>query len=237
MRTDRHRVAPAAPGVVLLLAMAVSACGSDAPALPSSGGDGPAGSALPPAATASIPVDAPAATPSAMFGSFRRGAIPVPPDVLRDAEVLCRTKPVPPYAEEIGSRPLVVSDLRGLGVLVLVFADAAGATGCRVEADLAGGMRATHFAVKAGPEGPLEPGGLTLGAIEYVQDGTSQRTIAVGRAGERAVHVRAGFDDDTYVTAALDNGWYAMWWPGSIRPAVIVAGDNRNVAMGKLTPP
>jgi len=172
-----------------------------------------------------------------LYGTFRRGGVPVPPDVRSAAEDACRTKPAPAYAEEIGSRPLVVADLRGLGVLVLVFADGKGASGCRVEVDQTGAMEATHFAVATDPEGELERGEITLGALEYVEDGTSQRTLTVGRVGEGAVKVRAGFDDDTYVTSTMDNGWYAMWWPGSVKAAVIVAADNRNVAMGKLTPP
>jgi hypothetical protein len=230
--------------VVLATALValVAACGSTGPTPVASGRTGSTTPTTPAAsgtrdAASQAPGSAVPSPPAALFGTFRRAPIPVPPDVLHDATALCRTKPVPPYAEEIGSRPVVVSDLRGLGVVLLVFADGQGATGCRVEVNQAGGMRATHFAVSSDPHGPLDPGGITLGAMQYVTEGTNQRVIAVGRAGERAVHVRAGFDDDTYVTAALANGWYAMWWPGSIRPAVIVAGNNRNEAMGKITPP
>ena len=41
---------------------------------------------------------------------------------------------------------------------------------------------------------------------------------------------------DSYVTATLRDGWYAMWWPGLTRAAVIVAGDNGNEAIGTVTP-
>ena len=41
---------------------------------------------------------------------------------------------------------------------------------------------------------------------------------------------------DTYVTATLRVGWYAMRWTGLTRAAVIVAGDNRNEAIGTVTP-
>jgi hypothetical protein len=172
-----------------------------------------------------------------VFGAFRRSSVEVPPDILGPAETLCRTRPVPAFAEEIGSRPLVVSDTRGLGVVILVFADGAGATGCRVELDAAGGMTASHFAVDADPAGALERGDVTLGALQFVDEGRIQRVIAVGRVGEGAVRTSAAFPDDTFVYASMANGWYAMWWAGTLKPIAIAAVDNRNVVTGSLAPP
>lgn len=238
MRTSASRTGLTA--MVLTVCLAASACGVDAaspaasearegvtPAAASSSPDGAAASSV-----------APTPAGGAVFGEFRRGGVPIPPDLARRGEDECRTSPVPDHAEEIGTRPLVVSDTRGLGVMLFVFADGKGATGCRVEVDEgAGAVTASHFAITAGPDGELERGQITLGAMEYVEEGPNQRAVAVGRVGEGAVKVRAGFDDDTYVTSTIANGWYAMWWPGRTRAAVIVAADNRNVAMGKLTPP
>ena len=172
-----------------------------------------------------------------LMGAFRRSGYPVPPEMLVAAEAACRSATVPPGVAPPGDRPVVVADMRGLGVMLLVLADATGATGCRIEADPSGALAAGLFAVADDPSAPLSPGDLTLGAMEYATAGTVQRAIAVGRAGDRAVHVRAGFDDDTYVTASLSGGWYAMWWPGLTKAAVIVAGDNRNEALEALTPP
>ena len=41
---------------------------------------------------------------------------------------------------------------------------------------------------------------------------------------------------DSYVTATLRDGWSGMWRPGLTRAAVFVAGDNRNEAIGTVTP-
>ncbi|HEX5826465.1 MAG TPA: hypothetical protein VFY23_03020 [Candidatus Limnocylindrales bacterium] len=179
----------------------------------------------------------PADLAAVLFGDFRRSGYPLPATVEAAAAETCRAKPVPVHLEEIGSRPVVVTDMRGLGVILVVFADDHGATGCRVEVSQDGAMRASFFRLEERPSEPLDEGEITLGAIDYVQDGLLQRVIAAGRAGERAVKVRAGFPDDTYVTSTLRDGWYAMWWPGQTRPNVIVAADNRNLAMGKITPP
>jgi hypothetical protein len=172
-----------------------------------------------------------------LFGPFRRAGYPLPEAVEAAAEETCRARPVPVHMDEIGSRRVVVSDMRGRGVILLVFADASGASACRVEVGRDAVMRATHFRVDDDPSVPLEEGALTLGAMEYQQDGTFQRAVAIGRVGDGARFVRAGFTDDTYVTATIRDGWYAMWWPGQERALVVVASDNRNVAMGKVTPP
>ena len=144
---------------------------------------------------------------------------------------------MPLHVEEIGARPVVVTDMRGLGVVIVVFADDKGATGCRVTAGPDGSLHVGFFPVNEDPSKALDEGDVTLGAMEYQADSTDERAIAVGRAGDRAVHVRAGFDDDTYVTAALRDGWYAMWWPGRTRAATITANDNRNVVIGTVDVP
>jgi hypothetical protein len=221
-----------------LIGLLLAGCGSSVPGDPNPRRSTPAAASP---ATSGAPVGSPAvpSTPSPsdpVTGSFRRGGVPVPPDVLAAATDECRSVPTPPYAEDIGSRPVAVSDLRGEGVLILVFASATTATGCRVTLDN-DALSATLFAVEPGPDAPLDVGEITLAAYELDGDGSRERTIAVGRYGDRVVKVRAGFDDDTYVTSSMANGWYAMWWLGRVRPAVIVAADNRNLAMGKLTPP
>jgi hypothetical protein len=180
---------------------------------------------------------APPAADSRVFGAFRRSALAVPADILEPAEALCRTRPVAPFAEEIGSQRLVVSDMRGQGVVILVFADDVGATGCRVELDGAGGMTASHFAVDADPPGELERGDVTLGALEFVDESRIQRVIAVGRVGDGTVRTSAAFADDTFVYASMANGWYAMWWAGSLKPIAIAAVNNRNIVVGSLAPP
>ena len=222
-------------GSAVAAAILLAGCGADVPprtAAPSAGEPAPRTTEASPAAEAS-------STPSPsdpVTGTFRRGGVPVPPELLADAVSACRAIPTPPYAEEIGSRPVVVSDLRGESIVIVVFAGPGGATGCRARLGDDAPV-ASLFAVDAGPDGPLDEGQITLASYELDDDGGSQRTIAVGRYGDRVVKVRAGFDDDTYVTSSTDNGWYAMWWQGTIRPAVIVAADNRNEARGKLTPP
>jgi hypothetical protein len=176
------------------------------------------------------------ATTEALMGAFRRSSVAVSPALEGSFAEACRSRPAPVQVEEIGQRPVVVTDMRGLGVVIVVFADDKGASGCRVTVGQDGSLHVGFFPVREHPSKALEKDAITLGAMEYQDDGVNQRAIAVGRAGDRAVHVRAGFDDDTYVTATLRDGWYAMWWPGQTKAAVIVAGNNRNEAIGTVTP-
>src|SRR5690349_14174670 len=167
----------------------------------------PAGTA-PAQASESAPRDA-ASTPSPsdpVTGSFRRGGVPVPPDVLARSVAACKAVPASSDAGAIGDRPVVVSDLRGESVVLVVFAAADGATGCRATLR-EDGVEASLFAVATKTDGELDEGEITLGTYELDDDGLDQRMIAVGQLGERVVKVRAGFDDDTYVTSSTDNGW------------------------------
>jgi len=258
VHTLRCRVVRPAPAATfaLTVALVLAACGSDTPEpaddlaarsigpiptlLPRAADDPASPLGSPAGSTGGSPA-APAATDDLLaewlHGKFRRAGVPVSPGLEAEAADACRAVPQPAYVEEIGSRPVVVTDMRGMGVILVEFGDAQGATGCRVEIGDDGSMRASFLHLNEDPSVALEEGAVSLGAMDYVDDGIRQRAIAVGRAGARVWKVRAGFDDDTYVTATLRDGWYAMWWPGRIRAAVIVAVDNRNLAMGKLTPP
>jgi hypothetical protein len=238
----------AGDAVVLVLAIVLAGCGETSPSIPPDESIGPIPTLLP---VGDVGPQTPRPTSDAagmrisgldeatsthLMGAFRRSSVRVSPALEGTFAEACRSRPTPPHVEEIGMRPVVVTDMRGEGVVIVVFADDEGASGCRVTVGADGSLHVGFFPVTEDPSKALEEDDLTLGAMEYQEDGTSQRAIAVGRAGDRAVHVRAGFDDDTYVTATLRDDWYAMWWPGLTRAAVIVAADNRNVAIGTVTP-
>lgn len=235
---------PIALVIALLVASLVGGCavldGPDEPFTDDPAASvGPAPTLLP---GAQEPVAVATATPAAsqdnvLHGSFRRGGVPVPPSVLADAERICRSIPTSPTVNEIGSKPIVVSDLRGQDVVLLVFADDLGATGCRVRFGTDGSTSAGFFDVKGSTKDALADDDLTLGAIWFLEDGTSQYVLAAGRVGQRAAKVRAGFDDDTYVTATIHDGWWAMWWPGQTKPAVIVAANAKNEAIATVDAP
>ena len=76
-----------------------------------------------------------------------------------------------------------------------MFADADGATGCRVTLR-EDGPDASLFAVATKADAPLDEGEITLGTYELDADGSNERTIAVGQYGDRVVKVRAWFDDN-----------------------------------------
>ena len=234
-------------GVALVLAL-VGGCGDASPSVPVDESLGPIPTLLP-VGDAGQQTPRPTSdaagmrisgldetTTTNLMGAFRRGSVPVSPALEGTFAEACRSRPAPPEVQEIGTRPVVVTDMRGEGVVIVVFADDEGASGCRVTVGPDGSLHVGFFPVTEDPSKALKKDDLTLGAMEYQEDATTPRSIAVGRAGDRAVHVRAGFDDDTYVTSTLRDGWYAMWWPGLTRAAVIAAADNRNVAIGTVTP-
>jgi hypothetical protein len=225
---------------LLLVALVAGACTFSAEPPARTSTEGPAGTVAGVVDPVGAPSDAsptPAfGAPDQLFGSFRRGSVPVPPDVLGAAVAACRDAPPLPDGTTVGERRVVVSDMRGQGRVLAVFADEAGAVACRIDVADDGTMRATLVRDDGNATDRLAEDDLVLDGMEYVLDTDAQLVLAVGRAGSRAAHVRAGFDDDTYVTASLQDGWWAMWWPGSTRPAIIVAGNNRNEAIANVAP-
>ena len=50
-------------------------------------------------------------------------------------------------------------------------------------------------------------------------------------------NVAANFDADAaWYTAASDNGWYAIWWPGESRPLGVATSNNRNEVVDSYAP-
>jgi hypothetical protein len=161
----------------------------------------------------------------------------VPPELLAAATERCRLTPTPRSTAQVGDRRVVVADMRGEGIVLLVFADDEAAVGCRITVAGDGSMRATFFPVTEPAPAALPRDDLTLAAYEYIDDADGQLVIAAGQVGDGAAHVRAGFDDDTYTTATIEDGWWVMWWPGQVRPANITADDNKNIVIASVQAP
>jgi hypothetical protein len=226
----------------LALALGVGAIGSLAGCAPPTPED-----AAPTVSTSASPTGAspdaasqsavtPAGTPDpSLVGAYATEPVPVPPDVEHEAARQCRLTPAPGFVDEIGSRQVAVTDLRGMSLVLVVFADGAGATGCAVDVRRDGSMRAGFFRVAGDPAEDLDTGGVSLWALQYPEAGGADRTIAVGRAGDAVATVRIEFDADPPVTASLRDGWYAAWWRGGRRPSAIRAVDDAGTTTGRVS--
>jgi hypothetical protein len=161
------------------------------------------------------------------------------PDPLRpptgfapQADVLCRAA-----EPRIGEATRVLTDVRGEGRLVFVFADATAAFGCYapIDANLAADVQAFPLDTPADPiaQGAID---IVLYEVAHGYDGAAFRVL-MGRVGRDAVRVVSSFDDESEVEATKGGGWYAMWWLGPTEMATVAALDARSTVISAVPAP
>lgn len=218
---------PRAAAVPLaLVALVLAGCGPDAALVPATAP--PAISAQPTVA----PVNPSALAEDAAFGRWRPAPIRPTPDLATLVEGACRDDAA------VRDLPLAVLDARGQGLFTLVFADGSSAALCRVavgEAD-----RSVDVVVRPvdGADGVDAPAMRELGThdLELVDESTNPRWVAVGMVGGGVNTMEVNFDDATWSTASMANGWYATWWSGTAEALGIAAVDSRNVVITSFAP-
>ena len=109
---------------------------------------------------------------------------------------------------------------------------------CRAEAGADGSAAVVVREMDRAPDATPPPD-RTLGAydLELIDGETGSYTLLVGQVGGGVHNVAVNFDADAaWFTAAMSNGWYAIWWPGAAPAIGVAASDSRNVVITSFTP-
>lgn len=223
----------AAPLAALSIAMVtLTGCADSAPATAEAPTDAPA-SAAPTRTRDTAPIDPIAFADEATYGAWRRSPVDPTPKYAAAVEDACRADPA------VKDLPLVVLDARGEGRAILVFADDKAAVSCTADDDQSGTIAVEAHAVpgyaKAKPPAKAHLG---IHELTTVEAGGSTYSAIVGQYEPTGVMgVSANFDGDAaWYTAAADNGWYAIWWPGKSRPLGVATSSNRNEVIDSYAP-
>jgi hypothetical protein len=134
--------------------------------------------------------------------------------------------------------PTALIDARGEGLAMAIMADDLDAIACLVNLDDAGTL-ATVDAVdrlSSGAVAPVEGTEISVASAVRADDRDGGRTIAFGRIGPRAEAAKVGFDDGSAVVASYAEGWWATWWPGSVRAGSYSAVDAAGIVIGSAQP-
>jgi hypothetical protein len=213
---------------IAIILFTLAACADSAPTATSE----PPVSAKPARPTAAV--DPTAAANAGTFSAWRRSPIQPTPEFAAAVEAACRGD------ASVGDKPLVVLDVRGEGRAILVFAEDKAATVCAAHDDQAGTVTIEAHAIPgmAKAEPPKDDGDLGIHDLYVADGGGSSYSVLVGQYQPKGVHgVAANFDADAaWYTAASDNGWYAIWWPGEAKPLGVATSDNRNIVVDSYTP-
>jgi hypothetical protein len=226
MTIARRPTALAAAVAIILLTAA--ACADSAPTATGE----PLVSATPARPTGAV--DPTAAANAGTFAAWRRSPIQPTPEFAAAVEAACRAD------ESVGDKPLVVLDVRGEGRAILVFVEEKAATVCTARDDQAGTVTIETHEIPgmAKAEPPVDDGDLGVHEL-YVDDGGgSSYSVLVGQYQPKGVKdVAANFDADAaWYTAASDNGWYAIWWPGEAKPLAVATSNNRSEVVDSYAP-
>jgi hypothetical protein len=164
--------------------------------------------------------------------------------ILDDAHVAiasdaCATKARETLGQDDGDLPTALVDARGEHFVTVIMADDLNAIEClaRLSDD---GTTATVDSVdrlSAWAVAPVEKSAITVAGVTLQDDRTGGRTVAFGRIGSEPDAAKAGFGDNSTVLGSKAEGWWAMWWPGSVRATSFAATDRSDLAVGSAKPP
>ena len=220
-------------GTLALLASVVLGCGADA---------------VPSSSQASTPATSPDSSdrpdPSAVVVDQLGGRWRFSPVVVDDAHIAivsdaCAAKARETLGQDDADLPTALVDARGEHFVTVIMADDLTAIEClaRLSDD---GTSATVDGVdrlSAVAVAPVETTAITVASVIHLDDRTGGRTVAFGRVGPDADAAKAGFGDNSTVLGSKAEGWWAMWWPGTVRANSYAATDRRDLAVGSATPP
>jgi hypothetical protein len=166
------------------------------------------------------------------------------PVLLDDAHVAivsdaCAAKARETLGSGVGDLPTALVDARGDHFVTVIMADDLDAIVClaRLADDGAAATvdsvdRLSRLAVA-----PVEKAAITVASVTHQDDRSGGRTVAFGRIGPDADAAKVGFGDNSTVLGSSSEGWWAIWWPGTVRANSYAATDNHDLVIGTATPP
>jgi hypothetical protein len=219
------------PGAALILLLA--GCGA-AP--------GPSDSAA--SASTARPESSDRPDPSAVVVDQLGGPWRFSPVVVDDAHVAivsdaCAAKARETLGTDDGDLPTALVDARGEHFVTVIMADDLNAIEClaRLSDDGASATVDSVDRLSAFAVAPVEKSAITVASVIHQDDRPGGRTVAFGRIGPDADAAKAGFGDNSTVLGSSAEGWWAMWWPGTVRANSYAATDNHDLVIGSAKPP
>jgi len=218
---------------VVLALVAVTGCDA---------GPGPTGQS--PSASTARPETSDRPDPSAVVVDQLGGPWRFSPVVVDDAHIAivsdaCAAKARETLRQDDGDLPTALVDARGEQFVTVIMADDLTAIEClaRLSDDGASATVDGVDRLSAVAVAPVEKTAITVASVIHLDDRTGGRTVAFGRVGPDADAAKAGFGDNSTVLGSKAEGWWAMWWPGTVRANSYSATDRRDLAVGSAKPP
>ena len=135
--------------------------------------------------------------------------------------------------------PTSMIDARGEGLVLVIMADDLNAILCLAHLGDAGAAATVDSVdrLSKSATAPVDGSAISVAAFVQLDDRAGGRTIAFGRLGPAATGATVGFGDRSVVRASTGDGWWATWWPGTVRATSFSAVDGGGLVVGSTKPP
>jgi hypothetical protein len=173
-----------------------------------------------------------------LAGPWRRSPIILDEGHIAIISDACATAARAELGEVEANLPTAVVDARGEHLATAILADDLDAIECLVHLDDAG-TAATVDSVDRLSVTTLAPAtgsAISVASVVHADDRPGGRTIAFGRLGPDAEAAKVGFDDASVILATDAEGWWAMWWQGTVRASGYSAVDSHDIVIGSQKP-
>ncbi len=173
-----------------------------------------------------------------LAGPWRRSPILLddgPIAIISDA---CAAAARDTFGETEATLPTALVDARGEHFATAILADDLNAIVCLVRLDDAAAVATVDSVDRLSMTAvaPVDGTKLSVASLVRVDDRPGGRTIAIGRIGLEAELAKVGFDDNSVILASDAEGWWAMWWQGSVRATSYAAVDKADLVVGNAQP-
>ena len=215
----------------VLAALALAAC--DAGPGPSNGGPSTPISSDPSGRPEPTDVSA-----GQLGGPWRRS-----PTILDDSHIAivsdaCAAAAREKLGETEANLPTALVDARGEHFATVIMADDLNAIECLARFDEAATSATVDSVDRLSMTAvaPVDGTAFSVASVVHEADRPGGRTIAFGRIGPAAESAKVGFDDNSVILGTDAEGWWSLWWQGSVRASSYAAVDTHDIAVGNTKP-
>ncbi len=171
-------------------------------------------------------------------GPWRRS-----PTILDDSHIAivsdaCAAAAREKLGETEANLPTALVDARGEHFATVIMADDLNAIECLARFDEAA-TSATVDSVdrlSMAAVAPVDGTAFSVASVVHEADQPGGRTIAFGRIGPAAESAKVGFDDNSVILGTDAEGWWSLWWQGSVRASDYAAVDTHDIVVGSTKP-
>ena len=168
-------------------------------------------------------------------GPWRRS-----PTILDDSHIAivsdaCAAAAREKLGETEANLPTALVDARGEHFATVIMADDLNAIECLARFDEAATSATVDSVDRLSMTAvaPVDGTALSVASVVHEADRPGGRTIAIGRIGPAAESAKVGFDDNSVILGTDAEGWWSLWWQGSVRASSYAAVDTHDIAVGK----